>query len=381
MALGKLGGRGGFSKLGALQGASNPYSSYLLYDTFQGSNSDLNGRAPQKGPNWTTSGGAASTMFAGGGVMGQNAFVTSQVGYASAQFGVIPGKLIADWRYLSGTLDYPPILATYPTFVPPGTTLLHGQQDVANFNVSLAASGPTFLAPAWSLKKANYSLSIGHNYRTELHQSGNLAAMVLYDADNAMAVLGAQVAYDPAMSKYIGKYAFWETFNERIRYTRVSAEASATYAFPTLNVLNSETFDSGTGAWVNSALGGSIANSGSGSLVLSMPGSAVGAGGMVPVGALGVGDKLYVSLDILANSGDGMWVLPIDGTTPIGDIQAYTIAAIPDTIPGVKRVQMLLNITTASASAHLAVVASSPSTLTSLTIDNTLVLKNPPTTL
>lgn len=340
-------------------------SSFLKWDDFAGTPASLNGRTPPKGPVWQTSGAAAANMIAGGGYLTQNADVLA--GYGFTDHGQVARKLVGTWEYNGGDTLYPCTLAIC-VGTSAANALLHGEGTPTGFYIRIFDPGPTPKLPSWALHAAAFALVDGQRYKTELHYNGTtMAAMVLRDA-TTNAILTQQVVYDLSMADYVGNYTFFQTYNSKMRYSLATVEALSDYTFPTLDIRKATTFPSNADGFVNGPFGGSV-TWGSQQLAISM--STQGSGGSVPIGSVLAGDKIYVSFDRNANTGDGFW-LTVIGASPVGEI-------IPFNVADGTRVQKLINITTSEPNASVLICSSGLGDATSLTIDNFVAIKNPPT--
>lgn len=348
--------------------SSPDLSAFLLYDDFSGPIASLDGRSPKKGNAWTASGLAAGNMVAGNGRLTQNADILA--GYAFNSFGQTVRKIVADWNCTSGEVDYPPTLALCGSTNGATDNFLHGEGGKTGFLIRLGVAGSpvSLIMPGWSLWSPAFSLSSSIAYRTELHYDGDkFAAMVLRSGGE---IIGQQVAYDPDMASYVGNWMFAETFDSRMGYAKVTAEAATDYIFPALSIMKETAFASGADGFVGSVFGGSTSWDANG---VTITGDTIYQGASIPVGSVVTGDKVYVSYDVTAQSGASvMGLIPTGQTGPV-------IGAIEGIQSGTGRFTHTFTAEqdTADTCFHMGNAGVGGSS--SIALRSLLVIKNPPT--
>lgn len=362
----------------------DPYSDYLLYETYGGTVGPLIGHVPEKGPVSQASGGAVNTMIAGGGRLTQNAdtYPDGGAGYDFRDLGQVARKVTADWDWTDGEVTLPPTIAICQSTLPTDN-FLHGEGGTNTCLIRLGIPGTpggNFIMPAWSLWSAAYELAAAVPSRIELHHDGaSRAAMLMFK--NGVEV-GRQECWDPDIASVLGNLVFDETFNTKLGYTKFTAQAVSDYVFlpePDHLILDKNTGDgvnTPTGFGVN-ALGGTVTLEGD---EIHVEGVSTFQGCQVPIGAVNVGDKLHISLDVtevatgiagwaIVNNGGG--TVLNDGGFPPAGTGWYGMA------PDAGRKQQLMTITAAEPNAAL-LIGSTDAAL-SLKFKRAIITKNPPT--
>lgn len=352
------------AQTGAGSSAGQSFANFLLYDNFTGTPASINGRVPNKGPAWSVTGAAAANVIAGAGVLTQNADVLA--GYSINNLGVVAQKLTAYWRIASGAVDFVPamMIAANSGLTP----MIHAEGGTTNFLLRLVTAGPTFTQPSWWVTAPNYSISVATPYRTVFQYNGAKFASLQLFSDTGT-LLGTEVTYDPWMASYGGNWVGYETYNTRLGYTTVAAEAVADYPWPTLNSIAELANPTTPANFAASQFGGTVTNGGSGIVVA---GTTYGQGGVIDVGSLLAGDRIWFSFDVTG----------LTSTSMEASLLVKNVLQLPISneilYAGNGRIQGTLTATQ-DATAVLVIGISAIGSAGASTVSNLVILKNPPT--
>lgn len=299
------------------------------------------------------------------------------VGYAAQYFSENVAKVTAHWRSSAAQ----PIV--YPSTMAIGTTLnitlsraLHCELTPYAIYFRFIRPGPIFAMPAWYLNSSTWNLLPDTDYRTEMYVEGKFCRIMLYKVYDG-SLVGSEYIYDPDMQTYVGSMAFWEMLDSKLEYSLATAEKLPVGGFggwPTLDIRKETSFASTVDGFVGGyyGAGGSVSWS-AGTLVVNTTG-AYGTGGMLPIGSVTAGDTIWVCFDVVAGASPNQLVTlaPSSVGGPIAGIH-------PIIVDGNGRFQTTMTVSTTDANANFTIAGDG--TTTSITIDNLLIIRNPPTSL
>lgn len=361
--------------------AVDPHADAYFYDDFARGPEALNGSTPVKGNDWSATGTAADLMEVNTGVMRQTGVVANNSGYG---YSNVPGatlkRIRVKFKY-TDTPDFGPCIALIASGIPMGDgsdIAIHGEMGLTTLYLRFL---PGFLDPQWVLREADFTLVADTVYILELVSTGEWAMMTLSDADGT--VICREVAWEPAMATYLGDYFFVQTLSDKIAYTETELLISDP-SIPTITLdkqVNTDFAADADGFRDTLGFGGSQSWE-SGALTITGTSVFQGSERLLGVGAVEVGDVIYVSLGVTeAISGQGEI-----GLIPYGT-QGPTLAqdgggnVLPGIASGTGRRQFTLTVTQASESAALIICNTGADGEFSIKLDSVVVIKNPPTSI
>lgn len=350
----------------------------LFDDNFEGSSTLLAGRTPLVGPDWQATG--PTTLRAGDGEMGQDE--TSGAGYGVVDLDEVAAIIEAQFSYKSSPLGLMPTIAYATAMTVATARTVHiriGSEtspgDHDNIYAELGSPSGDGLShelrqPGWHVKTADFTPpAVGEKWKIRIECESPWVRTILYN--EAGAIVAQEVLRDKNLATYLGAgKLYFETFNERLKYHRVTMRKKGgnVFSWPTLNILEETDYDADVEGWLPAPFGSGTVSYVSGAVRIA--GSSYPGGGYLPIGPVATGEDIWVSADLLNMSN-----MDVALVNPGGAVSNIELVAA-NTFYG--RMQVKLTATANEANARLVFLASSLGGSGTLDLDSLLLIKTPP---
>ena len=351
------------------------YYRLLAVDDFNTpSSAALNGRSLTRGGGtWSTSGAASGIIVTNNGAMGQSSNSPSP-GYATTYLSSVPDSFLISFISVGTMTAYPVIkIANTNGSNDKYVELTFTSTEIQLKLVDQVSGTPTYRDPAYYTKELATTAADKEYVLYLAITNSQLRLDVLNTTDQEY--MGGIVVYDPELVNYArGQYVTLKTFNAQLKYTRFQVIGGIDYG----SLISSgsyrafATFKHNSEGLVAAPAGGAATWTTPGELTIT--GSTVGQGAILPLSYMNTDDKVWVSFEVISitNAGSGLIV-----NTALTNGSWESGVPATSTVTAGTRFTKLITVTSSGGERNLVIGASSGGAFT-LKIKNFCVIVDPP---